>query len=210
MTTQNAIVLSLPGIPFTLAPAGAPPCAAEQLAGGLQLTGGSGSDLFVDPCGDGSTFPDAGRWLGVPPDGDFTLAARVTVGFESLYDAGAILLHASERRWAKLCFEYSPQRVPTAVTVVTRGFSDDCNSFEVAEDSLWLRVTRTGRAWAFHASTDGKWWRLLRLFELGEAEAGEQVQVGFLAQAPTGRSCTARFTRLAYAPGAPADLRDGS
>ena len=39
--------------------------------------------------------------------------------------AGAYL---SDRRWAKLCYEFSPERKPTAVTVVTHGTSDDSNS----------------------------------------------------------------------------------
>ena len=113
--------------------------------------------------------PDAGRFVGLPPAGDFTLAAQVSVEFASMYDAGVLLLHAAERQWAKLCFEYSPQLRPTAVTVVTRGTSDDCNSFEVEGSTLWLRITRSGSAWAFHASTDGSWWRLLRYFALDAA-----------------------------------------
>ena len=66
-----------------------------------------------------------------------------------------LLLYLSERRWAKLCYELSPQRRPTAVTVVTHGTSDDSNSFETAGGPLWLRITRSGRVWAFHASEDG-------------------------------------------------------
>ena len=99
-----------------------------------------------------------------------------------MYDAGVLLLHAAERDWAKLCFKYPPQLKPTAVTVVTRGTSEDCNSFEVDGSTLWLRITRSGTAWAFHASTDGAWWRLMRYFTLGL----ELVRVGFLAQSPTG------------------------
>jgi uncharacterized protein len=96
--------------------------------------------------------------------------------------------------------------VPTAVSVVTRGTSDDCNSFEVAGDTLWLRITRSGSAWAFHASVDGAWWRLLRYFTLGDG----LVRVGFLAQSPTGDGCTASFDQIRFAPGAPSNLRDGS
>ena len=87
----------------------------------------------------------------MPPAGDFRLVARVSVEFASKYDAGVLVLQAGERNWAKLCFELSPQLTPMAVTVVTRGTSDDCNSFEVDSDSLWLRMTRSGAAWAFHA-----------------------------------------------------------
>ena len=138
---------------------------------------------------------------------DFTLAARVSVRFGSVFDAGVLLLYLSERRWAKLCYELSPQHRPTAVTVVTRGTSDDSNSFETAGGPLWLRITRSGRAWAFHASEDGSWWRLLRYFTLGEASG---ARVGFLAQSPTGPGCTAVFDTITYKPGAPADLRDGT
>ena len=123
-----------------------------------------------------------------------------------MYDAGVLLLHAAERDWAKLCFEYSPQLKPTAVTVVTRGTSDDCNSFEVDGSTLWLRITRSGAAWAFHASTDRTWWRLLRYFTLGL----ELVRVGFLAQSPTGAGCAATFDQVTFRPGAPENLRDGS
>ena len=164
--------------------------------------------MFADPAG-----PDPAarrRPLRRPaPAGDFTLAAQVQVEFGSRFDAGVLLLHARERHWAKLCFEYSPQLRPTAVTVVTRGVSDDCNSFEVDGDTLWLRITRSGAAWAFHASTDGSWWRLLRYFALG-GDAAELVRVGFLAQSPVGQGCTAAFDHISFQPGAPENLRDGS
>lgn len=159
----------------------------------MTLIGAAGTDLFIGPSGT-AAVPDAGRLTGPPPPGDFMLSARVSVGFASTFDAGVLLVEASQQRWAKLCFELSPQ--PTAVTVVTRDFSDDCNSFEVTSQELWLRVTRTGVAWAFHASVDGQWWRLLRYFTLQDAQARAQqqpvpVRVGFLAQSPNGNGCTA-------------------
>ena len=158
--------LKLPSLPFALEPAGSPPPGCRVRSGVLTLTAAAHTDMFVDPAG-AEQVPDAGRFVGLPPAGDFTLAAQVSVEFASMYDAGVLLLHAAERDWAKLCFEYSPQLKPTAVTVVTRGTSDDCNSFEVDGSTLWLRITRSGAAWAFHASTDGAWWRLLRYFTLG-------------------------------------------
>jgi hypothetical protein len=180
------------------------------LNGALTLTAAAGTDLFIDPAAtDLEDLPDAGRFAGLPPAGDFTLAARVSVEFGSMYDAGVLLLHARERHWAKLCFEYSPQLVPTAVTVVTRGTSDDCNSFEVDGATLWLRITRTGAAWAFHASADGAWWRLLRYFSL-TGDAADLVRVGFLAQSPAGEGCAATFDQISFRPGAPKNLRDGS
>jgi uncharacterized protein len=199
--------LLLPGVRFPFEPSGTPACQASVVDGALTLTSGPKADLFIDPAGDEATRPDAGRWTGLPGEEDFTLSARVTVGFASPFDAGVLLLYLSERRWAKLCYEFSPQHKPTAVTVVTRGTSDDSNSFETAGGPLWLRITRSGRVWAFHASVDGAYWQLLRYFTLGEASG---ARVGFLAQSPTGTGCTAIFDSITYRPGTPADLRDGS
>lgn len=200
-------MITFPGLPFTLAAEGSPPCGADIDGDSVVLTGGPKSDLFRDPAGDG-TGPDAGRFLGTPPSGDFTLQARVDVGFRTTFDAGVLLMHASDSVYAKLCFEYSPQARPMVVTVVTRGFSDDCNSFEVDGTSVRLRITRSGRTWAFHACTDGTRWRMVRYFSLGEHEPGLTARVGFLAQSPNGESCRAVFDEIAFSPGAPADLRD--
>jgi uncharacterized protein len=199
--------LVLPALPFALQPSGHPACQAVVSDGVLALTAGAKSDLFADPAGEEGGRPDAGRLTGLPADRDFTVAARVSVRFGEVFDAGGLLLYQSERRWAKLCYELSSQRRPTVVTVVTRGTSDDANSFETTGGPLWLRITRSGRAWAFHASQDGALWRMVRYFTLGEASG---ARVGFLAQSPAGPGCTAVFDTITYKPGAPVDLRDGT
>jgi uncharacterized protein len=71
--------LTIPWPPFPLAPAGQPPVTYEVRADGLALTAAAGTDLFVDPAG-ATEVPDAGRLVGNPPPGDFSLAARVSVG----------------------------------------------------------------------------------------------------------------------------------
>lgn len=119
-------------------------------------------------------------------------------------------MRAGERRWAKLCFELSPQGHPTVVTVVTRELSDDCNSFEVDGDAVWLRITRKGRAWAFHAAADDGAWRLVRYFSLGDPQADGPVKVGVLAQSPAGEGLTATFDHIGFGTDVPADLRDGT
>ena len=146
---------------------------ALVVRGGV-LTGWAGArqDRFVPPTGEAlDPASDAPRLLGAP-EGDFQLIARVTVGFAAAFDAGVLYVHVGERAWAKLCLEYSPD-VPTVCTVVTRGHSDDANSFTVDGSSVWLRISRTGRAFAFHASRDGESWTFVRLFTLGdEKETG--------------------------------------
>jgi len=140
------------------------------------------------------------------PDGDFQLWARVEVEFAAMYDAGVLLLWAGDDIWAKLCFEFSPQRQPMIVSVVTRGVSDDASGFTVDGSAAWLRVSLRDGAHAFHASTDGAFWHLVRHFSLGRA----QPDVGFEVQSPVGQGCTARFTEIAYRTGKLAELRDGT
>ncbi len=173
---------------------------------GKQLTieAGPRTDMFIDPGGREPTL-NAARLLG-PIEGDFTLSAMVTVAFAAAFDAGVLLVHGGDGRWAKLCFEYSPQRQPMVVSVVTRGLSDDANSMPIDAKTVWLRVARAGPAWAFHASTDGTTWQLVRHFAL---DTGEAPQVGFLAQSPTSDGCTVTFEDIRFEPTRLADLRSG-
>jgi len=170
----------------------------------LELSAGPASDLFADPAG-GEPLANAPALVGAAP-GDFLLSARVRAELASTFDAGVLLLRRDERNWAKLCFELSPQGEPTVVSVVTRGVSDDCNSFAAEGDEVRLRIARLGDCFAFHASTDAIFWRLVRYFALeGEGE----VSIGFLAQSPTGEGCRVRFDEIDYAERRLGDLRSG-
>ncbi|WP_405897147.1 DUF1349 domain-containing protein [Streptomyces sp. NBC_00727] len=201
--------MNLPELPFALDPHG--PDGGWAYENGV-LTGRAGArqDRFVPPGGE-SLEPesDAPRLLGAAPAGDFQLIARVKVGFAAAFDAGVLYLHAGDREWAKLCLELSPER-PTICTVVTRGHSDDVNSYVVEGDSHWLRLSRTGHAFALHASADGEKWTFVRVFTLGTPEQAATASVGFLAQSPTGEGCEVTFDRIAFRPEGLADLRDGS
>jgi hypothetical protein len=170
----------------------------------LTLTAGPFSDLFIDPVGEEGARPDAGRLTGLPGDRDFTLSARVSVEFRSVSDAGVLLLYLSERRWAKFCYELTPQGTPAAVSVVTHPISDDSRSFETSGGPLWLRITRSGRAWAFHASDDGSRWKRVRYFTLGESSG---ARIGFMAQSPEGEGCTAVFDEIVYSSNNRAERR---
>lgn len=171
----------------------------------LTITAGARTDLFIDPQGTAEVL-NAPRLLG-PVEGDFLLSARVTVAFQSTFDAGVLLLYAHGRLWAKLCFEYSPLAQPMVVSVVTRGVSDDANAFVVDGQEVWLRIARMGPAYAFHASTDGRTWQLIRHFAL---DAAGDLSAGFLAQSPTGAGCTASFGDVRFAPERLREIRDGS
>jgi uncharacterized protein len=176
--------------------------------GSLAITAGPRTDLFIDPGQPDAPAPilNAPR-LTSRPDGDFQLRARVSVDFRHAFDAGALVVWADDVTWAKLCFELSPFGDPMIVSVVTRGLADDCNSFEVGASAAWLRISRVGRAYAFHASMDGEAWRFVRFFGLGgRADPG----VGFEAQSPTGDGCSVVFDNVEFATDRLANLRDGS
>ncbi|MCW2940903.1 MAG: hypothetical protein JWN00_3888 [Actinomycetia bacterium] len=197
----------VPGLPTRLCASGEKAdWVFDEASEMLTVTAGPDTDMFVDPA-DGAATLTAPRLTGAV-EGDFQLSARVRVGFGSVYDAGVLSLQADDRHWAKLCFEYSPQRTPMVVSVVTRGVSDDANGFVVEGDEVLLRISRLGAAYAFHASVDGgRFWQLIRYFDL---DTTRPVEVGFEAQSPTGPGCTVTFSQISFLPNRLADLRDGS
>lgn len=176
-----------------------------QADGALRVAVGPKTDWFIDPNG---TFRigNAPNALFTPPDVDFRFSARVTAALGATFDAGVLRVHVQDDVWAKLCFEYSPQGNPMIVSVVTRGTSDDCNSVIVDGDTVWLRIVRIGKTFAFHYSLDGRFWNLVRYFTLGDHP---HCKVGFSCQSPTGNGCSAVFHHIRYEVGAPANLRSG-
>lgn len=172
----------------------------------LRIESGPRTDLILSPAGDGADMLNAPRLL-AETDGDFLFSARVAAGFGADFDAAALLVWFDEDRWAKLCFEFSPQRRPMVVSVVTVGRSDDANCFEVEDDHVFLRVARLGEAYAFHASRDGGSWSLVRHFGLG---TGAAPLLGFASQSPRGPGCTATFSDIAFSRRRLGALRDGT
>jgi uncharacterized protein len=184
----------------------APPLRSEPPGGSsIAFAAGPRTDLFTDPVG-AEPKADAPLLLG-RPNGDFQLSARVSATLEATFDAAALVVWASSDSWGKLALEYSPQREPSVVSVVTRGVSDDANAFVVPEPHAWLRISRTGETFAFHASLDGLWWSLVRYFTFDSAG---RAAAGFLVQSPTGDGLRGRFDEIEWADEPVRELRDGS
>ncbi len=211
--------IPVPGIPFELTPSEGSTWSADAEAGTLGVTADPHSDLFVDPAGAGAVGDSGGQvnaetllnavtLLADAPEGDFQLSARVRVGFRSTFDAGVLLLWLDRAYWAKLCFEFSPDREAMVVSVVNREVADDANAFVVEGEEVWLRMSRIGRVFAFHASFDGVLWKMIRAFALDTP--GGTARIGFEAQSPTGDGCDVVFADVAFTAGTLADLRDGS
>ncbi|MGW5865605.1 DUF1349 domain-containing protein [Streptomyces sp. NPDC055239] len=200
--------VDIPQLPFSLRTYG-PDGNWSYEKGALTGWAGARQDRFVPPTGEAlDPAADAPRLLGAP-EGDFQLIARVTVGFAAAFDAGVLYLHVGDREWAKLCLERSPDKA-TVCTVVTRGHSDDSNAFVVDGNSVWLRISRTGSAFAFHASLDGEEWTFVRIFSLGEEKTAGAALVGFMAQSPVGEGCVVTYEEIEFRPNWPRGLRDGS
>jgi regulation of enolase protein 1 (concanavalin A-like superfamily) len=165
--------------------------------GSLTIQAGEHTNWFIDPTGNYARDSAPGV-LFEPPDASFIVSAKVTVDFMTNFDAGVLQLRENDERWAKLCFEYSPQGHPMVVSVVTRGTSDDCNSVVIEGREVYLRVALTPQTIAFHYSHDGAYWHLVRYFTLGKLE---NLRVGFAAQSPSGAQCTAVFSDIRYRAG---------
>jgi regulation of enolase protein 1 (concanavalin A-like superfamily) len=201
-------LLEFPDVPLAFHPAG-PRTAAEPrpVAGGVLVHCGPKSDLFLDPAGT-TERPDAERFV-APVDGDFRLSARVTVDFREVFDSGVLIGYLDEDNWFKLCAELDPERIARVVSVVTRdGASDDVNSWPIGPDGVHLRISRLGRAFALHASDDGRTWRMVRYFTMPDSTG--PLRIGMLAQSPQGAGTSAEFTEVRFDRTRLVDVRDGS
>jgi len=172
----------------------------------LSITAGKETDWFFHPAGK-SRKMNAPAALFPPQDEEFTLSAKVSVEFASNFDAGVLFIYDDLDYWAKLCFEYAPNKKPMIVSVVTREQSDDSNAVHLESNTVYLRIYREGDTFAFHFSDDGKYWHLVRHFTLRKLLS---LQVGFSVQSPTGAGCRAHFEEIRYRRGQITDLRNGS
>ncbi|MDZ7801762.1 MAG: DUF1349 domain-containing protein [Trueperaceae bacterium] len=196
--------LTLPAVPSAMTWE-VPPAAFEVLGDdAFAVTAPPKSDLFHSPEGERAiaTSPRAT----FPVTAPCLLSARVQVRFWDAFDAGALLVYQGKRSWAKLCLERAPT-FPTVVSVVTRGSSDDANAWRVEGDAVWLRVAVRTREIAFHASTDGVRWDLVRHFAL---EAGAETRIGVSCQSPVGEGCETQFSGVRFREALLDDIRSGA
>src|SRR5262249_56711500 len=157
------------------------------------MLAGKDPACFFDPFD--TTINNTAQMFLFVPANDYVFGAKVKVGFKTKWDAGALMVWADEHHWAKLSFELSPAKQPTLVTVVTRGLSDDCNSVPISGNTVYLQIARSGSAYVFYFSSDGKNWQIVRVFSLGE---GLKPKVGFESQSPAGQGTEVVFSEIHY------------
>lgn len=128
------------------------------------------------------------------PDGDFTLSAKVTGDLKAIYDVAALVVYQDENTWAKFCYENSVKKQPTIVSVVTRTYSDDCNSV-LTGDYAYMSIVKKGNQYTFNYSTDEKEWDMIRSFNL---ETTGKIKVGFAAHGSKGDGFTGVFSEIKF------------
>jgi uncharacterized protein len=195
--------ISIPSLPHSLHWHNQPESWDVSVDGQLAITAPAKTDWFIDPQG-AVNVSNAPVLLFPVPD-PCMLSAQVIVNHVATYDAGVLMVYESPQAWAKFCLELSPQGLPTVVSVVTKGVSDDCNAFAV-NGPVYMRVSKLEQAYAFHVSQDGNTWNLIRYFKL---EDNPNAQMGFEAQSPTGNGCAASFRNIHFEQRLLIELRSG-
>ena len=171
----------------------------------LTIIAGPKTDLFIDPQHEYAVV-NSPKAVFIPAD-TFLLSGKIEVDFKTDYDAGVLVLYGGDKAWAKFCFEYSPQKIPFIVSVVNNGISDDCNHVAINGNKVYMRVASLGNnIYAFHYSTDGRIWNLVRYFFLSTKNT---IEVGFSSQSPTGTSCKSIFSEISYSVKKLKDIRNG-
>ena len=115
--------------------------------------------------------------------GDFVMRVKVSHDFKDTYDSASIMVMKDLKYWAKACFELTDFDTHAVVSVVTKEESDDANGCNIDDNTVWLQLCRVDNSFAFHYSTDGENYYMMRFFNL---PVDEVVKVGLLAQAPLG------------------------
>ena len=156
--------------------------------GGIRVHVPGVVDYFQDPAG--VMQKDDAPYLCLEVSGDFVAQAHVRPTFTTTWDAGALMVRHDAHTWAKLCFESTDIGTTAAVSVVTRGVSDDANGADLTVEDVWLQVVRSGDVLGMHYSLDGQNWRMVRLFSLPMPPT---VRVGLVAQCPAGPGAVIDF-----------------
>jgi uncharacterized protein len=182
----------LSGIPFDLSWENNP-LKFSNAGASFTIQAGGKTDMFRDPNATYNT-DNAPKLLFIP-DSNFVLSVAIHHTFSSKWDGGAIVLKSDSINWIKFCYEKDYTGARRVVSVVTKDISDDCNSVALSSDKVFYKVARAGKVITLYYSEDGSKWFLVRHLQF---ESKKPLRAGFLAQSPTGESCTVTFSDVRY------------
>lgn len=91
---------------------------------------------------------------------------KVSHAFKETYDSASVMVMKDLSSWTKCCFELTDFGTHAAVSVVTKGDSDDANGCNLEGNVAWLLVCRVGNNLAFYYSLDDVNFYMMRYFHL--------------------------------------------
>ncbi len=186
--------IQIKSIPFALEPFNNPVKTEVIKNSEIKITAQGKTNLFNNP--NNNYYVQNAPMLLFHPDSDFILTAKVTAELKEVYDVAALVIYQDKNLWAKLCFENSVNKEATVVSVVTRRYSDDCNSIKIADDFVYLSIAKKGNEFSFHCSTDNEKWELVRHFRLECSDA--EIKIGFATHCSVGEMFSAEFSDISY------------
>lgn len=157
----------------------------------IELTAPAKTDFFIDICSDYRRFN--APFYYTPVENDFIFRCKVKPEFKETYDAGGIIAYVSDDKWVKFAFERTDLGYTSVVSVITDGFSDDCNGEIVNTNEIWMQIVRKDHNWCLHYSLDKKNWKMVRYFRF---EMQNALKIGISCQSPLGRGCRAVFSDI--------------
>jgi regulation of enolase protein 1 (concanavalin A-like superfamily) len=190
--SANAQTISIPVIPYPLH-WDIQPLHFTAKGNTITMVAGKKTDMFRDPNVTYNT-DNAPKILFKPAD-NFVLTASIEHSFTNKWDGGAIVLKSDSLNWIKFCFEKDYTGARRVVSVVTKDISDDCNSVEINSNKVFYKIAKADNVITLYYSTDGNKWLLIRHLQF---DTKPEFEVGFLAQSPTGTSCTVTFSDILY------------
>jgi uncharacterized protein len=159
----------------------------------LTIVAGAKTDMFRDPNVTYNT--NNAPQLLFRADSNFVLSASIQHSFLNKWDGGAIVLFQDSLNWIKFCFEKDYTGAKRVVSVVTKNTSDDCNSVEIKTNRVFYKVAKADNVITLYYSSDNKTWFLIRHLQMDNMK---DLQIGFLAQSPTGERCTVKISKIKY------------
>lgn len=186
--------LKINSIPFFLKTVNDPLKVEVIEDAGIKITSKGKTNLFNSP-GNNYYVQNAPMLL-FHPDSNFIISAKITADLKEVYDVAALVIYQDNDLWAKLCFENSINKETTVVSVVTRRYSDDCNSIKILDKFVYLTMAKKGNEISFHYSTDNVHWELVRHFRLECSES--DLMIGFAVHCSVGEKFAAEFSEINY------------
>lgn len=159
----------------------------------ITIVAGGKTDMFRDPNVTYNT--DNAPKLLFNPHEDFVLTAAIEHSFASKWDGGAIVVMQDSLNWIKFCYEKDYTGARRVVSVVTKNVSDDCNAVSLASNKVFYKIAKAGNVFTLYYSVNGLKWFLVRHLQM---DTTKELKLGFLAQSPTGKNCTVRFSNITY------------